>query len=1188
MRNHRFQKIVSLLVSASLMVLPVSSGAFPFFPFPGNGGGGGFSPFPFPGNGGGGGGNPPPTTPPGNGGSSGAGSGNSGSGSSVSNSQPDVLIILDNSQGMAGSLQGVSSYATVAGGTPVLQNALSGAIMTGSGAYGINTTSSSPPYYSVAGFTPPAYGTATGVNPYTLNCGIAGLSQSAQAACNSIGNQGQVDNSPSMLNAAETSLISALNSTDAQNIQFGLETFDTYNNSLYNTWVYYMSGSYGFSFQPTSGATEAVTNPCYENWSSYSCQEIQNWAPYGSPLSTYQLYYQPNLYIDATSDAPDINDVYYADYSPGYGESNIVNQGPNPSSLAGFTLQDYETQNIAINYSSYSNPYLSSGSPTSAGYVAFSPEVWYSLRGYGYNASVKPDTGSILVPLSSNDSANIQSIDGYLGPETFPAGSTITASAGYSPTAGAFVKALSYLNSLPQNCLGKYVIFVTDGQPTMDTSGNVFPPLGSVSGQYFYGESYQITASNWQSSPDKAVVEAIQEIQQLNDAGIKTYVLGVGTAVDPNAVTGESPSELAEAQQGHTVLNLMAQAGGTGSALSALNQTQITAALSGILGGIRGATLDSALGNTAVAQSGDYTFATLDLSQATGQGNLNAYQLTQNGNLNSPSQIQTAWDANSIMGTGNRASAIVTTANPGTGFASGSETTLTNMAANDPWFFYVANGGPSAATIAQYTINPSYDGGAYLGGRENGWYLGIPSGSTPVVVTPPDNANYLNDPGYTTWAANHSNRQDAVLFSMNDGMLYAVGYNNTSTPDPTLLWAWMPQGFLSSLQNYKTFWQQPNMAGSVSEVDAANSQGTWHSYVLGSAESGGILYDLQLSGTQKPGLANTVAEYDLDTLTGNSWSSPINGSPGLETIEASYLVNGNTDVGDTAAIWSETETLSGGQTQSGLMILDASTGSLTFVPAPKTLTSQPVVGPNGTVYVGAGSDVLSLPAVTVQSIMQSPPAFAGTVGTQNATYTNLGNFANYPSGVSTTINRLRVADSNGQDWMVAQTSQGITAAEEGNGGWTPQWASTTEGAGTYTNGRFTPQSASTPQSQVIQALPSSATITDNARIAGNAVILPLSVPPSSGSCGIPLAEYALFNLRNGTFPNGVFTSTTGTPVTGLLQIGYGTAFTPSITSYDGRPLIQSSASNTNSSKVFQATVTGGIPLGGPQQGYFIW
>ncbi len=662
--------------------------------------------------------------------------------------------------------------------------------------------------------------------------------------------------------------------------------------------------------------------------------------------------------------------------------------------------------------------------------------------------------------------------------------------------------------------------------------------------------------------------DLLQEASNLyNQLHVKIFVVIIST----------NQGDIAEA-------NALAQAGGTGRAYTVSSSGQLYDALKTTLVNISRESLSTRFATTPSVSKGSYEFALSTVSQATGQGDLLAYQITGSGALKSPTDLQPSWDAESLMNASNRGSAIVTTGNAANkGFSSGSETTLTNLAANDPGIFDVAPNGPAPSTIAQYTIDPSYDNGHYLGGRQSGWYVGLPSGSKPQVVTPPDNGNLLEDPGYTAWAGTHSSREDAVLFTADDGLLYAIGYQNASNPQPTLLWAWMPQGFLANLQNYGTFWQSGDMVGSVTEIDAANANNQWHSYVLGSADFGSILYDLQLTGTGEPNLEQTVGEYDLDTQTGGTWQEPVTGQPGVETLPA-----GTHGSGETAVIWSETETQSNGTTQSGLMLMNAATGALTFVPAPDPLTSQPIIGPNGTVYVGAGSDVLTLSSSTVQGLIQSPPAPTGTLGTASASFTDIGDFANYPLGVSKKINRLRIASLNGTPWLVVQTSQAITAVSYENGSWMPQWASTTEGSGTYQNGQFTAQSASTPKNQQIPALPLRATVSDNALIVGSSVILPISVAPSAGTCGLPTAEYELYKLDNGAFPSGVFENTNGSPVTGPIIVGYGTAYTPSLSVFNGRPLIQASASNTNGSKTFQATVTNGLPLGGPQQESFVW
>jgi len=50
-------------------------------------------------------------------------------------------------------------------------------------------------------------------------------------------------------------------------------------------------------------------------------------------------------------------------------------------------------------------------------------------------------------------------------------------------------------------------------------------------------------------------------------------------------------------------------------------------------------------------------------------------------------------------------------------------------------------------------------------------------------------------------------------------------------------------------------------------------------------------------------------------------------------------------------------------------------------------------------------------------------------------------------------------------------------------------------------------------------------------------------------------------VRNWCFPSGTFTDSTGTAITSALFVGYGTAFTPTITSFNGRTLLSHWATN---------------------------
>ena len=979
------------------------------------------------------------------------------------------------------------------------------------------------------------------------------------------------------------------------------------------TWQYSYYGPGGLTVaQKNSGAAEPVLQLCetYYNSQSNQFQAIytQNDSN-GAPLPFQQTFpgtYSGNTlyYISPDSPLPQNGQINSGEWEQSCNVSNTPSGASAPTEQLVAQGEQVESAQWTSGGAAYFSeiPNVNTGTSDNGGTLSLLPGEatgWSGATSETQNADgsvsvssdypATPQPESILgsydqsgaqymgvfvnLPSLQNPVSHVQTIEGLLNP-AYPMENASGTEYSYSQ------QSITAADGSPRS--------IANSSEAGEYNGHQEPLYNSLVDAYAYWQAFEQNNTIAQcqnnnmlvifdgiSDGDPNLTASQEESALLQEAAALYNQLHVRIFV---VIISANAGDIAEA-------NALAQAGGTGKAYTASSSGSLYDDLQATLVNISRESLSTRFSTTPSISDGAYEFALSSVSQATGQGDLVAYQVSGNGSLNSPTQLQPSWDANSLMTGSNRASDIVSTDNAASGgFSSGTESTLASLAQNDPGWFAVASGSPSATTIAQYTADPSYDSGAYLGGRQSGWFIGLPAGSSPVVVSPPDNGNLLNDPGYGTWAGNHSTRENAVLFAANDGLLYAVGYRNASNPQPSLLWAWMPQGLIPDLQNYSTFWQASEMQGGLVEVDSASSNGVWHSYVAGSAQSGGILYSLQLTGTAQPDLARTVAEYDLTALTGDTWESPIQGQPGIEAVN-----QGTTGIGETAALWSETETSSSGTQQSGLLILNVVTGALTFVPAPSALTSQPVIGPQGTVYVAAGGDVLTLSGATVQGIINAPPAAAGTMGTDSASYTSLGSFTTgYPSGVSTQITRLQIANQQGVPWLVTETSQGITAARQENGVWSPYWASTTLGSGVYQNGKLTAQPSSTPLSQQIAALPAGAQVSDSALIADGAVILPLSVAPAAGTCGLPTAEYQLFNLDSGTFPSGDFTNTSGQAISGPIDVGYGVAYTPSLTAFGGRPLIQSSASNTNSSKVFQAAITNGLPLGGPQQARFVW
>ncbi|OCB01905.1 type IV pilin biogenesis protein [Acidithiobacillus ferrivorans] len=1098
--------------------------------------------------------------------------------------QPQIMILLDNSQGMAGVLQGPTG--------------LSGAIMTGSGTVPENANSSSPANYTASGFTPPALGSFGTLVPYSPSCSTSGITAAAQSACTSVGTSGSssayIDNSESMLNVAEQSIGTIINTPEYNNnMQFGLmdyvgKNIEKAGISLYNTWVYYMSDNNGFSFGTSAtGAPSgdiAVNNPCYNKSSNTYCKSIKS-----KIIGSKVVYTDQYMYILATSDNPTINDVLYSHASSVTNAAGSVpTLHPSPA-----TLSDYENGKIYSTYKYYSNLIAAITGPTSAGYIPTSPQVWYAQRGYAFNASTAYNQGNIVSPISATNSTNAANIANAILPEVFltsPKQSAfnyaikgpITASAGYSPMAGAFSTALSYYegnlsNPPPTTCGKKYVIFITDGQPTQGTGGNVYPPLGSASAQMFGVTS--ITASTWSSTNNNAVVEAIKEIQKLAQKGIKTYVLGVGSAVNPN-VPGATAADQAVALQGQAVLTAMAQAGGTNSFYAATSASAVQSAMNSIVANILGKSVSASYGAPPSTTVGSLEFLLKNVNPITGQGDLYAYALQSNGTPSSSA----SWDANSNMSAGNRSGALYTTT-PGGANGAGVESLLPSVASKTPGAFGTLPTNLTASIIANYTIDPSYSNGTYLGGRYNGWYMGLPTSTPPQVLPAPNNGQLLGAGGttnsYLTFASNHANRQNAVLFSDNDGFLYAMGYNNTGSP--TLLWGWMPQALLPQLQNYNTFWQGTNMQGGFQTIDATNgaNPAQWHTYVVGSAANGGILYDLQLTGTTTPNLKQTVWEDDL----GGNYSQPLPSNP----VFYQYQAEGGSNFGQTWALWVDNSTVSG-TTTSYLIGVNVGTGQSFQDTLPFDDTATPYIDAGGNLYLGDNTGNLYEISSTTLPTLLAPVNKTLTLAKDFVTNKAIGNYSSqWSNGMSGTnpgqVQYIGGSYYQGKNYLRVQGPNGITIFSQLNGAWSPVWTAYAGGAGNWSSGTFsTPSTGVNPP---ITALPAGAVISAPALINSGAVILPVTVPPSAGACGDNDAYYYLYALDNGVFPSGTFTDSTGKAITGAVFVGYGTAFTPTITSFNGRAMLQGAANNTGSSGTFPTSFGAGLPLGGPAGWKFI-
>ncbi len=287
---------------------------------------------------------------------------------------------------------------------------------------------------------------------------------------------------------------------------FALGTYTITGTQVYKTWVYYMSPNGGnFAFTNTPVATNRyVLNPCY-NYTSASTTISTNCASiaalYPANVVTSNRYMQ----IGASSDDPSINDVLYAGTSfPG---TYVAYTGPSPATPypPNYSLANYNSGGVTINYSRTApNIGTFASSPTNAGYVPYSPQVLYAQRGFGYYGTQAAAAGTILVtmttagtvPSVASVTTAINKFLPYLKPESNSTTTTEIKAAGtQAPTAGLLKQANTYLqplaitsgNGCPQK---KYVILISDGLPTQDLAGKLWPPLGSTA-----AAGYGVTAT---------------------------------------------------------------------------------------------------------------------------------------------------------------------------------------------------------------------------------------------------------------------------------------------------------------------------------------------------------------------------------------------------------------------------------------------------------------------------------------------------------------------------------------------------------------------------------------------------------------------------------------------------------------------------------------------------------------------
>ncbi len=1138
---------------------------------------------------------------------------------------PQVVIAIGNSESMDGDL--------------------SGAIMTGSGvlssSYAYLANSSSPTSYTVpTGFTPP----------------LAAANSAGQALYTTTSGSTQYDNSASRLNVAKAGILSVIQQY-VQQMNFALEDYSTSGLTKYATWVYYMSPSGGFAFAgappsgfsfslsqlqgmlPTNGFLDvddtsgAYANVGYANYSKFVAAN-----PTASPAPTlwvvnpcYNYTAQPSslknqcgqvassgivssttlansvlMQIGASSDDPEVNDVLYGGASQAialdYGGSaayyafsyylGSINP-PSSTPYTYFSLGDYENGNVSVGYNGYTNGNFWITGPTNAGYVPYSPQVMYALRGFGYGASQSATTGTSVIAMTAaptTSSATTTLLGKWstaLAPETNSTStSEIKASAGQSPLAGLLQGAGKQFQAVATSggtsCGGKYVILVTDGLPTYDLNGYNWPPLGSASGQgygvqaAFYGVAADSTygivddsgnvpsgqtpgALDTSKTNDQALIDTIAAINKLSSEGVKVYVIGLGAGVDKTL----NPAA-------NYALNAMAIAGGTDAEFPATNPAAFASALSTIVGQIAAASQVTAPVSASSIGSGSLVYtATSNNQPGSIAGSVQAFQTVAAPTSSASAPLGTTtgpavWDA----GDATHMSAATRQANLYSTSSTGSIVTLqslgTSTSANyDAAAFSLTPSTcvPNTATILAYTFDPSFNttgdsasltglgfpsgvsGCSYLAGRQLNWMLGGLSANDYIAyLGPPGNAALLNASGYLAYARANASREKLVLFTSNDGFLYAVDASSGN-----LVWGWMPRPLVADLQNYSAFQNGQYFNGqfvATDAVDTTTSPGAsnWATYIVGTAQGGAYHYAVQLTA-------------DGVTPTRQPWGVTTSGGASPQDQAPLIITAGNMQY----AVFTVNTTASS-TTTTKLYEVDIATGATT----------------SATLSLGGGHVTSSLNYITSTGMLLMGDS-TGKIWSINIS----GNASNDIAGLidmasvspAAALQWVGYTEYNGTPYLWAETSNQVSVLSMSGGSSSVIWSASPSSSSSTTKG-ITPA-----------LLQYGGVITAAAAVVNGTLVVPVSVPPVSG-CGDDVAYYQFYALTSGGPPGTTITYGNVTVTTGYVRLGNGEALTPIVRVTSGSPIIYPGTSipgsGSSGSPITPISFSGGVsnkPIG---------
>ena len=731
---------------------------------------------------------------------------------------------------------------------------------------------------------------------------------------------------------------------------------------LYNTYAYYLGDIAGMTFTDDCVGFIAGNPPTVGVSASNGNRRcIANPQPFfpGGNFVTY----------DKTGDDADIQDVLYT--------TGVYTGLWGLTAGAGTSYNIYLQHNVASGNSWVPGAFTGSQgtwsfTPTDAGYLSNNPPITrqvYTPRGWGYNANIT-GSGNLDEQVAVDSVAHYNTLQSKLASETNGATGEIKNGALFTPLRGSLQSGKTYFSTslssktspVKYSCQQNFVMLVTDGLPTGDTSGNLYSAAArantcnwSTATNSCTSGSFGTAATDALSATNALRTTSVTGYTSTNKDGtgvvtgkydVQTYVVALGdTVANANALS---------------VMNAMAYNGGTDKALPAGDATAFQNAITHISDDIVakvGSSAAVAVSNPLVTATDNADFVST-YNSGTWTGDLNSFALDVTTGVETSTMLWASGSAATQLDLRTAASRFIATSTDVPGAIGGIQfqptaaATVTKLSAAQQTLLNTPTFTDGAAVLAYLRGDRSGEPASY---RARAHLLGDIINSEAVMVDAPT-ASYV-DAGYSAFKASNASRARMLYQGANDGMLHAfVAATGTEA------WAYVPNLVMANLNNLSlktNFNHKYYVDGTPASADVDFGSGNWHTILVGGLGKGGRGYyalDVTTSGAASeaaaaskvlwefPNSISTAAQRATATLNmGYSFGKPllVKTTAGWVALVTSGYNNG-TNAGD-----------SGGDGLGHLYVINPQSGDLIKDIATTGCAATPASNPCGLAQISA-------------------------------------------------------------------------------------------------------------------------------------------------------------------------------------------------------------------------------------------